>query len=196
MNKAELRALVSDYIKRTDFSASTFDFWVNATSRRIGRALRGQVNLVSVVLTPLANPVALPVDMRQIRSVERLGDAGNSSYRLVAVEAGLDRFVKNNYGPLVYRAEGTSIEIRPFQSVELTIWYWGEPAPLVADGDTNAVLTDEPELYLYGCLSEAAIWGQDPESAVGYIQVFDAEVGALNVQGQVLAGDTPTMMGV
>jgi len=64
----------------------------------------------------------------------------------------------------------------------------------VADGETNAELTAQPMLYLYGCLFEAAIWAQDNELAASRLEVYLGEVADLNVQGSnVNAGDTPTM---
>jgi len=191
MNKGELRVLVGEYLKRTDFTA-VFDNWVRFTSVRIGRALRGQDNLEVEVIAALANPQPLSLQFRQMRSVE--SQQLNSTYRLQAVDGAANLLALTGSFPVAYRIEGFSLQVRPFQALPVTLAYWKEPDALPDDSSTNAVLEAQPMLYLYGCLVEAAIWAQDPGSASGYLSVFDNEVATLNVQGsEANGGDTPVM---
>jgi len=119
MNKGELRQLVEDYAKRTDFSASTFDRWVEFTTVRIGRTLRGQDNITQLVATPVSSPYLMPLDFREMRSVE--GTQGNATYRLRSVDSYANLVTVAGDGlPMVYRTQGFLVELRPFQAVPLT----------------------------------------------------------------------------
>lgn len=191
MNKQELRELVVEYAKRSDFSAAVFDRWVTFTNIRIGRWLRGQDNIETMTVTPTPLPYLLPFHCRALRSVE--GVSGNATYRLQSVEAFANVVsVAGGGTPMVYRVNGFEFEVRPFQAVPLTLRFWSEPASLLADTDTNAVLTAQPMLYLYGVLFELSVWASDREAAAGHMQVFLAEIEQLNGQGASLV-DTPVM---
>jgi hypothetical protein len=48
----------------------------------------------------------------------------------------------------------------------------------------NAILTSYPDVYLYGCLVEAAIFTQDEFGAQRYLQLYNASVAGLNVRTQ------------
>ena len=196
MNKGELRALAVSYLKRSDFSAADFNAWCTFAASRLGRALRAQSNLVAVTLNAVANPVALPPDYRAMRSVE-VG-VSNGTFRLSVAEADLNSVPLSSQGgfPYAYRVEGLNMEVRPFSAVPLMVKYWNEPAALIDDSSTNAVLSAAPQVYLYAVLIEGAIWAMDAGAASGYVGVFNAEVEQLNLSGSYAnAGDTPAMGG-
>jgi hypothetical protein len=196
MTKTELRSLVEEYLKRSDFSPTVFDFWVRATLLRLGQQWRGQDNLIELVLAPVANPVLLPPDYRAMRSVEWSGT--NSTYRVRSMEAGINQLMLagGSAGPVGYRVNGFLLELRPFFAVPLTVRYWREPPALPLDSSTSVELDAQPQLFLYGCLIEGAIWAQDVAGAQGYVSVFDSQVETLNDQARSAnAGDTPAMMG-
>jgi hypothetical protein len=48
----------------------------------------------------------------------------------------------------------------------------------------NAILTSYPDVYLYGCLVEAAIFTQDEFGAQRYLQLYNASVAGLNARTQ------------
>ncbi len=48
----------------------------------------------------------------------------------------------------------------------------------------NALLTGYPDVYLYGCLIEAAIFTQDEGAAQRYLQLYNASVAGLNARTQ------------
>lgn len=191
MNKGELKGLVSEYLKRSDFDA-VFNTWVDFATIRIGRTLRAQDNLVQLNIPALANPEVLPADYRAMRSVETV--QSSTTYRLQAVESAVNLLALTGSFPVAYRIEGFNLQVRPYAAANVNLAYWASPAPLPTDGSTNAILTAQPMLYLYGTLIEGAIWAQDPASAQGYIAVYENEVGQLNAAGsESWGGDTPVM---
>ncbi|HEY9211813.1 MAG TPA: hypothetical protein VIQ29_03050 [Ancylobacter sp.] len=48
----------------------------------------------------------------------------------------------------------------------------------------NAILTNYPDVYLFGCLIEAAIFTQDELATQRYLQLYNASVAGLNARTQ------------
>lgn len=48
----------------------------------------------------------------------------------------------------------------------------------------NAILTNYPDVYLYGCLIEAATFTQDRDGALNYLALYNASVSGLNARTQ------------
>lgn len=48
----------------------------------------------------------------------------------------------------------------------------------------NDILTNYPDVYLYGCLVEAAIFTQDEGAAQRYLQLYNASIAGLNARMQ------------
>jgi hypothetical protein len=58
----------------------------------------------------------------------------------------------------------------------------------------NAILTGYPDVYLYGCLVEAAIFTQDQDAALRYIPLYNASVSGLNARTQrITASSVPVI---
>ena len=53
-----------------------------------------------------------------------------------------------------------------------------------AGATVNAILTGYPDVYLFGCLIEAAIFTQDELGAQRYLQLYNASVAGLNARTQ------------
>lgn len=62
-------------------------------------------------------------------------------------------------------------------------WYGRLPAPS-GTNPTNWILSNAPGIYLNGCLLEAAIFTQDPDSARYYAMLYAADVAGLNIRRQ------------
>ncbi len=63
---------------------------------------------------------------------------------------------------------------------DFTLWYWQKLPQLVADDDTNIILTTYPYLYLYGCLVEGNSFIQDIQGRDIAIQSYGGEVQFVN----------------
>jgi len=53
-----------------------------------------------------------------------------------------------------------------------------------AGATVNAILTGYPDVYLYGCLIEAAVFTQDEQGALRYLSLYNASVAGLNARTQ------------
>jgi hypothetical protein len=70
-----------------------------------------------------------------------------------------------------------------FRSGTATLRYYQKLAT-PAGATVNAILTGSPDVYLYGCLIEAAIFTQDQNGALSYLQAYNASVAGLNARTQ------------
>ena len=58
----------------------------------------------------------------------------------------------------------------------------------------NAILTNSPDVYLYGCLIEASIFSQDEPGALRYLPLYNASVSGLNARTQrITASSVPVI---
>lgn len=67
----------------------------------------------------------------------------------------------------------------PDRSYVATLIYEPLLAALVQDGETNWVLTNHPNVYLYGALKHAALWLKDPEGSATWAEMYNEHVGRL-----------------
>jgi len=63
-----------------------------------------------------------------------------------------------------------------------------------AGATVNAILTGYPDIYLYGCLIEAAVFTQDEQGALRYLALYNASVSGLNARTQrITASSVPVI---
>jgi hypothetical protein len=197
-DKSDLVTLVESYIHRANSSVDdNIGAWIDFATKRIGRDLRSQENLISVDLTPLVNPVVLPDNYRELKVIQYPGD-GNSDVSLRSVPAPtIARLTNTGSSPAVYSVSGFNMTIKPFQAKTFAMQYWAEPDALVVDTDENDVLNAYPYIYLYAVLIEAQAWLQDFTQRSQWVATYSGEVGVTNEQSQSAdLGNAPAMAGV
>lgn len=88
--------------------------------------------------------------------------------------------------PRLLAVSGTSFRVFPdpgTAAYTATLRYYQKLAtPTPAAG--NAILSNSPDVYLYGCLVEAAIFTQDEPAALRYLPLYNASVAGLNARTQ------------
>lgn len=92
--------------------------------------------------------------------------------------------------PAGYTLDGTKILVAGGGDSDYELAYWQAYAALSSNADTNWLLTNAPDVYLYGALMHGAIWMKDASAALGYKQMFDSAVEAENsrAKAQLFAG--------
>jgi hypothetical protein len=166
MTRSELQAAVAALSHRTDL-AGTFATWLAMGESRINKDIRanemivfGQVDTSLPEVYPGA--WSLPDDYLEMRDVIVPGTNG----RRTLLSAGRDEIAaysgSQRSGPAIYSIYDGAIEFRPLpQGQVVDLIYYGRLAPLVLDTDTNEVLTNFPELYIYAVLIGVFGWTQD-----------------------------------
>lgn len=83
--------------------------------------------------------------------------------------------------PLAYAIQGSTMYVRPVadSAYDITLYYNQGLTALSADSDTNWLLTNYPDLYLYGSLVHAAPYLEDDSRLQTWVGLYDRGVGAL-----------------
>lgn len=82
----------------------------------------------------------------------------------------------------------------PDEDYTIEMQYFAEFTPLTDTNQTNTVLTNNPNIYLFGALSFLSIWARDPEQQATYFNLFlDAIRGANKKDRKGRYGPRPVM---
>lgn len=179
----DLKAALAAWATRSDLDARMGDF-VGWAHQEICRRLRAPVLYARADLTVGAETAPAPAGFlaaRRLyldltpRRILRQADAA----KLVELTAGLSPC---DY-PSQFAAEGTdTLVFAPLFSGQATgkLLYYQAPAALVADADTNVVLTKYPFLYLWGALEALYRYLEDDANCDRYAGLFAALIDSVN----------------
>ena len=117
------------------------------------------------------NSVNAPLDIVSQRTLDGYGTQSLGGTRLIAVSG-------TNFRFLDAPSSGTA-----------TLRYYRKLAT-PAGSTVNDILTNYPDVYLYGCLVEAAIFTQGEPEAQRYLQLYNASVAGLNARTQRITGSS------
>ena len=115
------------------------------------------------------NSLNAPLDIVSQRTLDGYGTQSLGGTRLIAVSGTNFRFLD---APQPSSSGGTA-----------TLRYYRKLAT-PAGSTVNDILTNYPDVYLYGCLVEAAIFTQGEAEAQRYLQLYNASVAGLNARTQ------------
>ena len=187
MTRAELLVLVERYLKRNDLSDMYSDF-IQMAEARINALMRLSEMEVRSTSTPTSAFWSLPSDFIEMRHIQATASGGAYPIEYLTPEQADDmrRLLTGNYK--FYTLLDDSIEIIPHptadSATEIEIFYYAKPAALVNSTDTNDVVTNYPNLYLYAILGEAALYREAPQQSEQWLNSFDAFAGQLNTRAQ------------
>ncbi len=91
--------------------------------------------------------------------------------------------------PCIYTIEGPNFVFAPSTAESNTalLGYLKRFTALTADTDTNDLLSDNYDIYLFACLAAAFSLGQDDEQASKYLTLYQGAVESLNTSDQFAA---------
>lgn len=158
-NYTELKAAVAVWLNRTDLTAVIPDF-ISLAEAQISRRLRRSTVRATVTVSEAA--YVLPSTVAELRSL-RLVTADTrkdiaivictpevlNEHRAVWPAVGRPRYAAVVGGSLL-------LVPAPDTAYSLEISYFPKLVPLTATNLTNTVLTEAPDLYLYGALMQSA----------------------------------------
>jgi hypothetical protein len=115
------------------------------------------------------NSLNAPLDIVSQRTLDGYGTQSLGGTRLIAVSG-------TNFRFLDAPTAGTA-----------TLRYYHKLAT-PAGSTVNDILMNYPDVYLYGCLVEAAVFTQGEAEAQRYLQLYNASVSGLNARTQRITG--------
>jgi hypothetical protein len=149
--------LRSDPLRIVEMETSDPAFVLQATVAQPA----GFVELISVLLN---SPVRL-LEIVSQRTLDAYGTASLGGVRKIAISGSSFRLKDD--------PAGATATLRYYQKLATP-----------AGATVNAILTGYPDVYLFGCLIEAAIFIQDELGAQRYLQLYNASVAGLNARTQ------------
>lgn len=163
-NYGTLKTAIADTLNRDDLT-SVIPQFVSLAHAQFNRKIRSHRQITRGSLTIDTQFEALPADWLEtiritmdanpIRVLTQISMDDLTRYR-TATDNTTD-------APVYFAHNGTDIELFPTPSTSYTgqITYYAKITALSADGDTNWLLTNHPDVYLYGALTHSAPYLKD-----------------------------------
>jgi hypothetical protein len=185
-NYAELVASIGAWLDRDDLNDMAPDF-IKLLESRLNRILRVPEMEASEELTATDGVATLPTDWLQIRHVYWNGDIDSEIVPVPLSTIRRDYPLGSYTGrPQVYAVVGGAIHLAPLpgsESGDLTLHYYEKIPALTSDDDTNWLLTSHPDIYLWGSLIMAELYGWNDERLPLIKSAWDEAIEELKGQG-------------
>lgn len=172
MNYGQLKTQVTSTIARGDVPVADMVALAEAEIRRDVRVMAME-SLTTGVL--VAGVVALPA---RLLEVSRLV-VGGFVRTYVSPEMYQD-FQANQARDRVFTRLGDELHVLNGAESAYSLLALESFPALAVDSDVNWVLTNSPDVYLYGSLKHAAVWVKDAAAASGYAQLYAEAVAKTN----------------
>jgi len=183
----ELKTSVAAFLARSDLDLQIPNF-IQLAEARMSRELetRDQEKRATATLTSGDEYIALPTDLREVRSVALTTDPKTvlTYYSPTSLDS---TYSSGGSGkPLGFSIVGGEMKLRPIPDSSYTaeIIYVGGLSALSDSNLTNVVLTRHPDAYLYGALAEAYAYLLDETRAAQYMQRFSMAIDEIKVDEQ------------
>lgn len=197
---ADLLSAIASYTKRGD-TAALAPTWVSMTEAKLSRELRHFRGLTRATLSISTEFTNVPADLIAVRSA-RLISSPFGDLAMLSAEQMAKRRAEQRSGTLDSLALiGTSLCANPAPSatVSVELLYYAAVLGLSGSNTSNWVLANFPDLYVWGCLAEAANFYEDDEQLSKFGALFrDAltSTNAASIKAESSFGLAPSPSGM
>lgn len=178
---SDLQTAVANWLHRDDATSRIPEFiaLAEAKIRRELRTVPTETKTTSYSIN--GEYVALPTSFAQVRSFQTASGGSTYSLRLMPLEQMASKYGSDTGAPQFYAVTGGYFRFAPIPDATYTatLTYWAYPDPLATTA-TNDLLTNHPDVYLYGAMVEASAWLQDAGMAQSYKALFDEAMAKVN----------------
>lgn len=177
---AALQAAVADYLARADLTAQIPDF-VALNESRLNKVLRTRhQETVDSAFIINAETEALPTGFLEARTLVIQGSPKQVLEYVSAVDLETTYSANAAGKPQNFTIIGDTFKFGPSPDTSYTasLVYYAKIPPL-ASNSTNWLLTNYPDLYLYGTLMEATPFIQDDERIQIWMGLYDRAIAGL-----------------
>jgi hypothetical protein len=177
-NYSQLKTAIEDWLDHSLFTARIPEF-IALFEATANRRLRVRQMEASAALTPSSGAVALPADYLAWR---RVTWTGSSRVELQYVhpsylQAAYPSSPSNT--PRIFTIEGSTLKVRPVDDTALEFDYVQKVPALSESTATNWLLSTHPDLYLYGSLVEAEMFGVNDDRVLLWTARRDRILGEI-----------------
>lgn len=185
-NYANLKASVIEWSKRQDVTDRIDDFLdlceTEIYSNNIEPLrIRAMVQLETSATSTVARTQSLPTGFLEMRRFDLTVGSQRPTIDYVTPSAQIIRDgsgVPSNY-TITSQIE---YDIIPDQAYVTNISYYGKLTALSSSNTTNSILTNYPNIYLYGCLMVLNQWAEDDQEFAKYQSLFITAISGANSQ--------------
>ena len=176
---AELKSSIANWLNRDDLTSVIPDF-ISLTEAGINRDLRHYKMINRVDATLDSRYVQMPADWLE---TVRFGITSGTTYRLELISRDDMLEYRQNTSdvagiPKFYANIGDTIEVFPTPAAEyqMQLQYYAK-TPALSDSNTdNWLLSDAPDIYLYGALVQAAPYLNDDARVQTWAALYSAAI--------------------
>ncbi len=195
---AILRSDVSSWL--AEDVSTVIDALIRNCEAEIRRKVRVRDMELTTTLDCSNRSTALPDRFLSLRSLSKQHDYDRRLEYMTPEKIREGNGWNDTDGPTAYTIEGDNLILAPAPTTTITldIVYLRAYAALSADTDTNWVMTNAYDVYLWGTLMQAAIYLEDQELETKYMALFSTTVEALNREQKLsrVGGSSRIRMGV
>jgi hypothetical protein len=155
---ANLQVEVADWLNRADLTAKIPTF-ITLLEAQMNRKLRVRQMMTRATATLTAEYITIPTDFRAVHNVQILDEPSTRVEYASISEVSEFRRSYPNQRPMRFNVDGSTFQFAPIpdSSYTVEIVYYAAIPPLATSGSgTNWLLTEHPDIYLYGTLMQAA----------------------------------------
>ena len=183
---AELKTSVGDWLNRTDLATAISDF-VSLAEAQIERQLRTRQMIVraNASFAAAAEYGTVPDDFLETKSIKL--DTNPITYLSFQTIDAMDQLSNTTYlssgKPLYFSVVGSQFRLLPIPDGAYTaeLVYYAKLAKLSNTNTTNWLLTQAPDVYLYGSLLQAAPYLQDDARISVWSSLYQAGLDQLQI---------------
>ena len=189
---SELQTAIASWLNRSDLTVQVPDF-IALAETRINRELRAREQQVIATANVDTAFFALPDDFLEFKSF-RITDVGGSAFELMLatpeqISAALaENSVSNTPRFVTIIGDQFQLWPAPDQMYVGSLAYVRKVPALSDAAPTNWLLTDAPDVYLYGALMAAGPFLRDNEALVTIKALFDEALEGIRVANKPVVG--------
>jgi hypothetical protein len=182
-NKADLKASVTTWLTRTDMGGFADDF-ITLAEARLNRELDPVETAATITGTPSSRSISVSAQSVEEPLALFLADPVLGDEREVLKKsANTFPFITEPGSPWVWSLDGTNIVFdRPVDQAYSFRFRFTQRFNLVADSDTNWLLTYHPDIYLAATLIWGNILKRASDEAVPFVAVLQEGLPAVKRQ--------------
>lgn len=180
---SELKTSIANYLNRSDLTSVIPDFITLAESK-LNRALRLRTMQKRVSTTTTANDPFVDVPNDYLESVQFFVDSNPNAILdyVNPTEIELDNTRETTGKPKQYTIVGNEFQLNPIPDIAYTLklTYFAKIPSLSDSNVTNYLLTNYPQLYLYGSLLEAQPYILNDERIPVWMGLYNEAIQLIN----------------
>lgn len=178
-NYTELKAAVADWLDRTDLTTQIVD-GIALAEAPILRDLKLRVGETTATGTTATATIAIPAGLGKIERLEIVSSGVSYTLNYTSPN-GIELLTYSTGLPTRYTVENGAIRLipAPASTYTYTLYYVPNLAVLSASNPTNWVLTNAPDVYLFGSLVQVALFTMDDAAAARFGPLFGNAMDAV-----------------